>query len=225
MESVSALRIEVKGVVQGVGFRPFIYALAMQLHLKGWVNNTSSGVVIEAEGPSLTLDEFLQSLVKKAPPLSRIEQVVSHLIAPNGYVRFEIRESKAEAGYVLVSPDIATCEACREELFNPEDRRYRYPFINCTNCGPRFTIIQDIPYDRPLTTMAPFKMCEACLAEYEDPLNRRFHAQPNACPVCGPRIWLVSASAHNEEAFTVPFHAPRANEVNSRILKETARLL
>ena len=187
-ESVSALHIHVKGVVQGVGFRPFVYGLAAKLHLKGWVLNTTSGVVIEVEGPSPDLDTFLRDLVEMAPPLSRIEQVESQPIPPKGYLRFEIRESQAEAGYVLISPDIATCEACRKELFDPKDRRYRYPFINCTNCGPRFTIIADVPYDRPLTTMAPFKMCPACQSEYDDPLNRRFHAQPNACSVCGPKV-------------------------------------
>ena len=221
MESISALHIQVKGVVQGVGFRPFVYGLATRLNLKGWVLNTSSGVVIEVEGPSSSLDEFLQDLISKAPPLSRIEQIKSQPIPQNGYARFEIHESKAEAGYVLISPDIATCKACFGDLFNPEDRRYRYPFTNCTNCGPRFTIIQDVPYDRPLTTMAPFKMCPACQAEYEDPLNRRFHAQPNACPVCGPRVWLASAKATDEEVLTAPDKMPN----HSEILKEAAQLL
>ncbi|HSB03817.1 MAG TPA: carbamoyltransferase HypF [Thermodesulfobacteriota bacterium] len=221
MESNSALHIQVKGVVQGVGFRPFVYGLATGLDLKGWVLNTSSGVVIEVEGPSSSLDEFLHDLVRKAPPLSRIEQIESHPIPQNGYARFEIHESKTEAGYVLISPDIATCKPCLDEIFNPDDRRYRYPFTNCTNCGPRFTIIQDVPYDRPLTTMAPFKMCPACQAEYEDPLNRRFHAQPNACPVCGPRVWLASARANDEVALTAP------DKISSRseVLKEAAQLL
>ena len=221
MESLSAIHIEIKGVVQGVGFRPFVYGLATALHLNGWVLNTSSGVVIEAEGPASTLDRFLRDLVEKAPPLSKIEQIDSRSISPNGYSRFEIRESKSEEGYVLISPDIATCPACLGEIFDPDDRRYRYPFTNCTNCGPRFTIIQDVPYDRPLTTMAPFKMCPACRAEYEDPLNRRFHAQPNACPVCGPRVWLVSAKAGDEKALTPPDGRP----LNSETLAEAGRLL
>jgi hydrogenase maturation protein HypF len=221
MESISALHIHVRGIVQGVGFRPFVYGLATRLDLKGWVLNTSSGVVIEVEGSSSVLEEFLQDLVKKAPPISRIEEIESSPISPNGYTRFEIRESKIEAGYVLISPDIATCEACLEELFNPEDRRFHYPFTNCTNCGPRFTIIQDVPYDRPLTTMAPFAMCPACQTEYEDPLNRRFHAQPNACPVCGPRVWLASPEATDEEALRPPEGKPW----NSEVLKEAARLL
>ncbi len=221
MESISALHIQVKGVVQGVGFRPFVYGLAARLDLKGWVLNTSSGVVIEIEGSSNALDQFVKDLVKKAPPLSSIEQLEARPIPRNGYDRFEIRESIAEAGYVLISPDIATCEACRQELFDPEDRRYRYPFTNCTNCGPRFTIIEDVPYDRPLTTMAPFRMCPACQAEYEDPLNRRFHAQPNACPICGPRVWLAPADARDQEALTPPEGTPN----NSEIIKKAARLL
>ena len=174
MTSISALHIQLKGVVQGVGFRPFVYGLALGYGLNGWVSNTSSGVVVEVEGNASGLDGFLRDLVEKAPPLSRIEQVESRSIPPNGYGRFEIRESRSESGYVLISPDMATCEECRRELFDPKDRRYRYPFINCTNCGPRFTIIEDVPYDRPSTTMAPFKMCRTCQAEYDDPLNRRF---------------------------------------------------
>jgi hydrogenase maturation protein HypF len=220
-ESISALHIQVNGVVQGVGFRPFVYGLAARLHLKGWVLNTSSGVIIEVEGSPSALDQFLQNLVGEAPSVSRIEQVESQLIPRNGYNRFEIRESKAEAGYVLVSPDLATCGACVEELFDPNDRRYRYPFINCTNCGPRFTIIKDVPYDRPLTTMASFRMCPACQVEYEDPLNRRFHAQPNACPVCGPRVWLVPSKAEDKE--TLP--SPEGNPGSSTVLKEAAQLL
>src|SRR5512136_1389141 len=210
-----AKHISVKGVVQGVGFRPFVYGLATRLDLKGWVINTSAGVVIEVEGTSLALDEFLQDLVRKAPPISRIEAIESRPIPRNGYARFEIRESRAEAGYVLVSPDIATCEACRKELFDPADRRFRYPFTNCTNCGPRFTIIAEVPYDRPLTTMAPFEMCPACRSEYDDPSNRRFHAQPNACPVCGPRVWLAPSSARDQEVLTVPEGDPQ----NSRTIE------
>lgn len=186
-----------------MGFRPFVYSLADSLRLKGWVMNTTSGVVIETEGPSATLNLFLRDLVALSPPLSRIEGVESRSIPPNGYVGFEIRESQGEDGYVLISPDIATCTACRKDLFDPQNRRYRYPFINCTNCGPRFTIIADVPYDRPMTTMAPFKMFPSCQTEYNDPSNRRFHAQPNACPVCGPRIWLVPSSGSTEEALRI----------------------
>ena len=182
--------ISVQGVVQGVGFRPFVYRLAIEESLKGWVLNTSGGVEIEVEGTRPSIDRFLKALTSDAPPLAYIAGVRMMSGPINGYASFEIRESKQDTGYQLISPDIATCADCRRELFDPGDRRFRYPFTNCTNCGPRFTIISDIPYDRPNTTMALFQMCEACLREYENPLNRRFHAQPNACPECGPRVWL-----------------------------------
>jgi hydrogenase maturation protein HypF len=181
-------------VVQGVGFRPFIFRLAGEHGLKGWVINTSSAVEIEVEGKSAEVDAFVGRVVHDAPPRARIEGVEVADGKPAGYRTFEIRESRADAGYQLISPDIATCADCIRELFDPGDRRYRYPFTNCTNCGPRFTIITDIPYDRPYTTMAPFRMCDQCRREYEDPLNRRFHAQPNACPVCGPKVWLEDAA-------------------------------
>ena len=182
--------VTVQGVVQGVGFRPFIYRLARELDLTGWVLNTSSAVEIEVEGTRRDLETFLARIPGEAPPRARIESLQAWDGRPMDYGAFEIRESQADSGYQLISPDIATCAQCREELFDPLDRRYRYPFINCTNCGPRFTIITDIPYDRPKTTMAPFRMCDLCRREYEDPLSRRFHAQPNACPVCGPRAWV-----------------------------------
>jgi hydrogenase maturation protein HypF len=193
---VSARRITVTGVVQGVGFRPFVYNLATELGLAGWVLNSSSGVEIEAVGPGHTLDEFVERLLSDAPSLARIEYIsatslpVSEVYIPEPD-RFIIRHSEAQPGeFQPISPDICICDDCLRELFDPADRRYRYPFINCTNCGPRFTIIRDIPYDRPNTTMAPFKMCPDCQAEYDDPANRRFHAQPNACPVCGPKVEL-----------------------------------
>jgi hydrogenase maturation protein HypF len=183
--------ILVKGVVQGVGFRPFIYQLANQYKLAGWVLNSSEGVVIEAEGNLNKVEAFIQDIKLKAPPLAKIESIKAEDIVPDGSTKFEIRHSLSEAGkFILVSPDIATCDDCLRELFDPRDRRYRYPFINCTNCGPRFTIIEDIPYDRPKTTMKKFKMCPDCQREYDDPANRRFHAQPNACPVCGPSLEL-----------------------------------
>jgi hydrogenase maturation protein HypF len=186
--------IGVRGVVQGVGFRPFVYRLAHEHGLTGWVLNHSGGVDIEVEGPETALAAFVRDLEAKAPPLARIEGVEVADAPPDGYATFEIRHSVAEEGpYQLISPDIATCPDCLRELLDPSDRRYRYPFTNCTNCGPRFTIIADIPYDRPLTTMRDFAMCPRCLAEYEDPLDRRFHAQPNACPVCGPHVWLVAS--------------------------------
>ena len=204
-EAVQANFIRVRGVVQGVGFRPFVYGLATGLGLRGWVRNTSSGVEIALEGPAEALAQFRRDLEAQAPPRARIESVVVEAAPLNGYHSFAIVESRPEEGaYQLVSPDIAICDDCRRELFNPHDRRYRYPFINCTNCGPRFTIIQDIPYDRPSTTMAAFQMCAQCRAEYEDPRNRRFHAQPNACPVCGPHVALMTPEgqvlAEREEA-------------------------
>jgi hydrogenase maturation protein HypF len=189
-------QISVRGVVQGVGFRPFVYRLAHDHGLTGWVLNHSGGVEIEVEGSPPALEAFLYHLTASAPPLARIVGVEAVDAPPNGYDHFEIRHSVAEEGrYQLISPDIATCTDCLRELLDPDDRRYRYPFTNCTNCGPRFTIIRDIPYDRPLTTMQPFVMCPDCQQEYDDPLDRRFHAQPNACPVCGPKVWLESSGA------------------------------
>ncbi len=190
-QATAARRVHVSGVVQGVGFRPFVYGLAQRLALYGWVRNTSAGVEIVVEGAPDTLDAFVQALRTEAPPLARIEKLHAEPTAPNGYTGFEIRHSEAIAGaYQLISPDVATCDDCLAEIFDPNDRRYRYAFTNCTNCGPRFTIIRDIPYDRPLTTMAAFPMCADCQREYDDPLDRRFHAQPNACPTCGPQLEL-----------------------------------
>ena len=192
----SRKQISVRGVVQGVGFRPFVYRLAHDYGLTGWVLNHSGGVEIEVEGAPVALDAFVHDLTGQAPPLARIVGVQVNDAAPDGYQRFEIRHSVAEEGrYQLISPDIATCGDCLRELLDATDRRHHYPFTNCTNCGPRFTIIRDIPYDRPLTTMQPFAMCADCQREYDDPLDRRFHAQPNACPVCGPHVWLEAAGS------------------------------
>lgn len=191
MSEISGIRIHINGVVQGVGFRPFVYNLALQYELTGWVRNTSAGVDIEVDGPHARLKSFVQALSEKAPPLARIDEVLVEERAPDGFSEFEIVHSEPiEGAFQPISPDVALCSDCRREMMDPEDRRYRYPFINCTNCGPRFTIIDDIPYDRPKTTMAAFDLCEACAAEYHDPLDRRFHAQPVACPQCGPQIWL-----------------------------------
>jgi hydrogenase maturation protein HypF len=155
------------------------------------VQNSSAGVSIEVEGPRKAVEDFTREVSRQAPPRARIESLQFEDLPPLGFRSFEIRESVAEAGqYPLISPDIATCAPCQEEIFNPQDRRYRYPFTNCTHCGPRFTILRDIPYDRPKTTMAPFRMCPECRQEYESPANRRFHAQPNACPLCGPKVEL-----------------------------------
>jgi hydrogenase maturation protein HypF len=191
-QSIKLARISVRGIVQGVGFRPFVYGLAVEHSLKGWVYNTSEDVKIEVEGETKALGQFELELQTKAPPLAHIENITIEYYAPRGYKNFEIRHSQALPGkYQLISPDIATCQPCLSELLNPEDRRYRYPFTNCTNCGPRFTIIEDMPYDRSKTTMRRFQMCPRCQAEYDNPLDRRFHAQPNACPECGPQVELV----------------------------------
>jgi hydrogenase maturation protein HypF len=185
-------RIHITGVVQGVGFRPFVYGLATRYKLHGWVCNTSAGVDIEVDGAPDVLARFVDDLSKQAPPLAHIDSIEVAEIASNGFTTFEIHHSVGSpADFMPISPDITLCADCRRELFDPADRRYLYPFINCTNCGPRFTIIKDIPYDRPFTTMAGFVMCENCTAEYADPLNRRFHAQPVACPKCGPEVWLA----------------------------------
>ena len=190
--------ISVKGVVQGVGFRPFIYQLAAKHNLKGWVRNTSGDVRIEVEGEAKDIEQFLLGLREQAPPLSHIEDITVTHGSPANYEKFEIRHSLAEEGkYQLVSPDIATCPDCLREIFSPEDRRHRYPFTNCSNCGPRFTSIADVPYDRPNTTMHRFRMCPECQQEYDDPLDRRFHAQPNACPRCGPQLELTDARGNS----------------------------
>ncbi len=187
--ALSGLRVRVRGIVQGVGFRPFVYALAVRNQLTGWVRNTSHGVEIEVNGSEPQLDAFLEALQNQPPPLARIDTLETVVINPDRFTRFEILESQADPNdFIPVSPDMTICPDCQRELFNPQDRRYRYPFINCTNCGPRFTIVKDIPYDRPLTTMADFPMCSECGAEYHDPLNRRFHAQPVACQECGPQV-------------------------------------
>jgi hydrogenase maturation protein HypF len=185
-------RVRVEGTVQGVGFRPYVYRLAGEQELAGFVLNDSRGVLLEVEGDGPAVEEFLARLGRDAPPLAVIERVLSEERAPHGDSGFAIRESpRTGAIDTPVTPDSATCRDCLRELLDPGDRRYRYPFINCTNCGPRFTIVRGIPYDRPFTTMAAFAMCDLCRAEYEDPADRRFHAQPNACPRCGPSVSLL----------------------------------
>jgi hydrogenase maturation protein HypF len=183
------LRVTIRGAVQGVGFRPFIFRLASELGLSGWVSNSRQGVVIEVEGNQHKLENFLLYIDKEKPPRAFIQSLESSFLDPIGYASFEIRQSEDSGEKTaLVLPDIATCPDCLREIFDPANRRYRYPFTNCTNCGPRFTIIESLPYDRPNTTMKSFAMCLDCRAEYHNPANRRFHAQPNACPSCGP--WL-----------------------------------
>lgn len=182
------LHIEVKGVVQGVGLRPFVYSLAESLNLKGFITNTSRGVTIEVEGERV--DEFLSKLKTKPPPLAKIYSIETKELPVKNYSSFEIIESIDDSGFTHVSEDVSICEDCLRELFTPSDRRYLYPFINCTNCGPRYTITMKIPYDRQNTTMSVFIMCPQCLKEYKNPNNRRFHAQPNACSECGPNVRL-----------------------------------
>ena len=192
----AAEALRVRGVVQGVGFRPFVYGLATAMGLCGWVRNTSSGVEIEVEGPPEVVSAFARRLRAEAPPRARVTGVERAPAQPTGARSFVIRASSVDPdAYQLVSPDIALCDDCRRELLDPFDRRYRYPFTNCTSCGPRFTIIESLPYDRERTTMRSFALCPDCRREYEDPADRRFHAEPNACPVCGPRVWLVEDGA------------------------------
>ncbi len=189
--SAARLKIVIRGAVQGVGFRPFVYRLATELHLRGWVLNSAQGVFIEVEGATEQLEEFLRRLPRERPPRAFIQSLEHSWLDPVGYTAFEIRhsdESGQKSAFIL--PDIATCPDCLREIFDPHDRRYRYPFTNCTNCGPRFSIIEALPYDRPNTTMKHFAMCRECQAEYENPTDRRFHAQPNACPRCGPHLEL-----------------------------------
>jgi hydrogenase maturation protein HypF len=184
--------VRVEGVVQGVGFRPFVYSLATSLGLGGLVGNDADGVFAEVEGDPAAVEEFLAALARDAPPLARIERVTTSVMRPDGTASFAIAPSQpGPQRRALVSADTATCDDCLAELADPGDRRYGYPFINCTNCGPRFTIVRDVPYDRPRTTMAPFTMCELCAAEYHDPADRRFHAQPTCCPACGPALSLA----------------------------------
>jgi hydrogenase maturation protein HypF len=184
------LRVVIRGAVQGVGFRPFIYRLATEMSLPGWVINSASGVFIEVEAEQERLAEFVLRIEREKPAISFIQSLESTYLDPVGFTAFEIRKSEGGEKTALVMPDVATCSECRAEIFDPANRRYLYPFTNCTNCGPRFTIIEGLPYDRPQTTMKAFAMCEACRAEYENPANRRFHAQPNACPECGPHLEL-----------------------------------
>ena len=209
------------GQVQGVGFRPFVYRLAHELKLSGSVGNTPEGVIIEIQGPAPDLDRFARDLVSQAPPLARIVSCQARDMAPLAPApraprdprdprnpvdtvdtgpAFVIQASTKGAGHnVLISPDTGTCDDCLAEIFDPDDRRHLYPFTNCTNCGPRYTITRSIPYDRPVTSMACFPMCPACQGEYDNPLDRRFHAQPNACPVCGPKVWLVEPRDNGQD--------------------------
>ncbi len=226
-----ALELVVHGVIQGVGFRPFVYRLAKKVEVCGSIANTSQGVVILAEGAPADLDRFIHALTSEAPPLARITSIRQQEASCDGDRRgFTILQSRASSTpSTMVPADIALCDDCRQELLDPADRRYRYPFINCTNCGPRFTIVESIPYDRPSTSMAPFPMCAACQAEYDNPDNRRFHAQPNACHICGPQIsWHARTG---EQLFSPEPHTDTdpvsfdPGQVNEYPLAETIRAL
>lgn len=209
-------RIVVRGIVQGVGFRPFVYGLATSLDLSGFVRNDSGGVTIEVEGIPSALHAFQQALLTEAPPLARIDASVVHFQPCRGETTFRIVGSQpGSERHALISADVAPCDDCLRELQDPRDRRYHYPFINCTNCGPRFTIVEDVPYDRGNTTMRLFSLCPDCQAEYEDPLNRRFHAQPNACQICGPGVMVTCP---------LPIGADQVS-TDDRALNRAARLL
>ena len=204
------VQLTVRGIVQGVGFRPYVFVLAKRYALRGQVRNTTTGVEIDIEGESSAIEQFIDDLSVNPPPLARVDSVerCNHLERMH-YDDFRIVASAAaRETFIPMAPDMATCQDCLNELFDPTNRRYRYPFINCTHCGPRFTIVQDVPYDRDRTTMRAFPMCAACQHEYHDPANRRFHAQPNACPVCGPQIDLVDAAGH-------PFDSPELDVIRA----------
>ncbi len=221
------LKIAVRGAVQGVGFRPFAFRLAAELGLTGRVNNSSQGVFIEVEGPRAALEKFLLRLEAEKPPRSFIQSLEAAWLDPIGYAGFEIRESDAGGGKTaLVLPDIATCPDCLRDIFDPKNRRYRYPFTNCTNCGPRFSIIESLPYDRANTSMKAFTMCPQCQAEYDDPADRRFHAQPNACPVCGPHLELWrSGVRQNADNFAFKINQPRSAERSYEALLAAAKAI
>ncbi|HEY4105838.1 MAG TPA: acylphosphatase, partial [Polyangiaceae bacterium] len=187
----------VTGVVQGVGFRPFVHRLAREFGLVGFVRNRAGEVELEAEGTGAALDDFESALRHRAPPLAAISECESSRVPARGEQEFSVENSTEQASAVpYIAPDAAVCAECLRELFCAEDRRFHYPFLNCTDCGPRFTIIERAPYDRERTTMSTFVQCEACQSEYTDPTARRFHAEPNACPTCGPRLELLDRNGH-----------------------------
>jgi hydrogenase maturation protein HypF len=218
------VRVEIHGAVQGVGFRPYVYRLATELALAGWVINDTRGVFIEVEGDEAALARFLERLPNDKPPRAIIHSIDSEWLDAIGYSQFAIRHSdEAGAKTVLVLPDIATCDDCLREVFDVRDRRARYPFTNCTNCGPRFSIIEALPYDRPNTTMRHFTMCPDCQREYDDPRNRRFHAQPNACPVCGPKLKVQSSKFKVSSKLKVENLEPQTS--NLEPIAHTARLI
>lgn len=212
--------LKVEGIVQGVGFRPFVYTLALNNCLRGWVNNNSEGVFIDLEGSENSIEVFIKELNLNPPPLSRIEKITIEDMPYYGFNDFHIKESEMlHEKITLISPDIATCKECREDILNPENRRYFYPFTNCTNCGPRYSIIKRIPYDRDKTTMIRFKMCNKCESEYKNPLDRRFHAQPNACDICGPNIYLTDNNGKEIPLLELNFQS-KGSESKSSTLNE-----
>ncbi|HEV8432074.1 MAG TPA: acylphosphatase, partial [Thermoanaerobaculia bacterium] len=204
-------RIEIRGVVQGVGFRPWVYQLATRERVTGSVRNDSTGVVIDAYGDDEALARFTETLENQSPPAARVREIFWRLIPYETNDTFTIAKSEtSENKRVTIPPDLATCDDCLIEVFDPNDRRYLYPFTNCTNCGPRYSIVTGAPYDRAKTTMRRFVMCDDCRREYEDPLNRRFHAQPNACPKCGPKLSLLSSDGTPMDAVDPLSSAARA---------------
>jgi hydrogenase maturation protein HypF len=219
--TVARWHIQVTGVVQGVGFRPFVYTLAEKFKLAGFVFNSSAGVTIEVEGAAAALEKFAVELREHPPALASIRDIRVTEVEASGETTFHILHSREEAGaFALIPADAGTCEACRRDFGDPANRRYGYPFTNCTHCGPRYTIIRGVPYDRPATTMANFKMCAECAAEYADPMDRRFHAQPNACAVCGPSLCLVASGAKGDDcAFTDTNALPILQQVRSWLQK------
>lgn len=206
LASVRRVHVRVEGIVQGVGFRPFVHALATEYDLAGFVGNDTAGVFVEVEGDGERLAAFVADLSRRAPTLAEVERLTTEPVPPTGRPGFAIVSSVIGAGRdALISPDTATCPDCLAELADPADRRHGYPFTNCTNCGPRFTIVEDVPYDRRTTTMAGFPLCADCTAEYADPGNRRFHAEPVCCPACGPTLRFVTVDGAPVTPWTPPY--------------------
>jgi hydrogenase maturation protein HypF len=216
-DNPTARRIVVEGIVQGVGFRPYVHRLARELGLGGTAHNFTGGLEVEVEGAPEDVADFARRLPEEAPPIAVIERMDIEPVPPRGLTDFVITPSREqEGGPIFVSPDVAICDDCRRELADPDDRRFRHPFINCTNCGPRFTIIESVPYDRPRTSMAGFEMCEDCRREYEDIDDRRYHAQPVACPNCGPT--LTFARGEQTEDGEAALRAAREMLLNGQIV-------
>lgn len=215
MQERIAKFFRINGLVQGVGFRPTVYRIAMDLHLNGEVFNDAQGVGVVLEGDADCVLQFPDKMRAEKPPLARIDFIHASDVPWRGYTSFTITESQSGQVKTAITADAATCHACLEDMFDPTNRRYRYAFTNCTHCGPRFTITRHLPYDRPQTSMAKFPMCEDCLKEYQDPLDRRFHAQPNACPECGPTLTFArdNRQAIEGDAIDLTIEAIRRGEI------------